>query len=75
MPDFDTVVYNPLKRHNTKKLRFSMYKIDEKYVSFVLVCCTRGRCLIHNFKIYSHGMILNIKLTECPMFLTFVSLM
>ena len=33
MPDFDTVVYNSLKRHYTNNLRYSMYKIDEKYVS------------------------------------------
>ena len=29
---------------------------------------------IHNLKINSHDMILNIKLTGCSMFLTFVSL-
>ena len=34
----------------------------------------RGRYQIHNFKINSHDMILNIILTGCPMFLTFVSL-
>ena len=33
MPNFDTVVYNSLKRHNTNNLSHSMYKIDEKYVS------------------------------------------
>ena len=33
MPNFDTVVYNSLKRHNTNNLSYSMYKIDEKYVS------------------------------------------
>ena len=32
MPDFDTVVYNSLKQHNTNNLSYSMYKIDEKYV-------------------------------------------
>ena len=33
MPNFATVVYNSLKRHNTNNLSHSMYKIDEKYVS------------------------------------------
>ena len=32
MPDFDTVLYNSLKRHNTNNLSHSMYKIDAKYV-------------------------------------------
>ena len=41
MPDFDTVVYNSLKRHNTNNLSYSMYKIDEKYVSCArLLTCT-----------------------------------
>ena len=41
MPDFDTVVYNSLKRHNTNDLSHSMYKKDEKYVSGArLLTCT-----------------------------------
>ena len=41
MPDFDTVVYNSLKIHNTNNLSYSMYKIDEKYVSCArLLTCT-----------------------------------
>ena len=80
MPDFDTVVYNSLKRHNTNNLSYSMYKIDEKIcilcsvVDMYSLVCGAG-IKIHNFKINSHGMILNTKLTGCPMFLTFVSLM
>ena len=40
---------------------------------FPLVCGAGIK--IYNFEINSHDMILNIKLTGCPMFLTFVSLM
>ena len=41
MPDFDTVVYNSLKRHNANNLSHSMYKVDEKYVSCDrLLTCT-----------------------------------
>ena len=41
MPDFDTVVYNSSERHNTNNLSYSMYKIDEKYVSCArLLTCT-----------------------------------
>ena len=41
MPDFYTVVYNSLKRHNTNNLSYSMYKIDEKYVACArLLKCT-----------------------------------
>ena len=80
MPDFDTVVYNSLKRHNTNNLSYSMYKIDEKicilcsFVDMYPLVCGAG-VKIHSFEINSHDMILNIKLTGCPMFLTFASLM
>ena len=37
MPDFDTVIYISLKRHNTNILSKSMYKIDEN-MDIVLVC-------------------------------------
>ena len=41
MSDFDTVVYNSLKRHNTNNLSYSLYKIDEKYVAYAsLLTCT-----------------------------------
>ena len=41
MPDLNTVVYNSLKGHNTNNLSCSMYKIDEKYVSYArLLTCT-----------------------------------
>ena len=33
MTDFDTVVYKSFKRHNTNNLSYSMYKLDEKYIS------------------------------------------
>ena len=57
-----------------------MYKIDEKicilcsFVDMYPLVCGAG-VEIHNFEINSHDMILNIKLTGCPMFLTFASLM
>ena len=41
MPDFDTVVYNYLKRLNINNSSYSMYKIDLKYASCVrLLICT-----------------------------------
>ena len=41
MPDFDTVVYNSLKKHSTNNLSYSMYKIDEKYVYYArMLTCT-----------------------------------
>ena len=41
MPDFDTVVNNSLKRHNTNNLSYSMYEIDENYVHCaLLLTCT-----------------------------------
>ena len=41
MHDFDTVVYTSSKRHNTNNLSYSMYKIDEKYVTCArLLTCT-----------------------------------
>ena len=41
MTDFDTAVYNSLKRHKTNNLSYSTCKIDEKYVSCVrLLTCT-----------------------------------
>ena len=41
MPEFDTVEYNSLKRHNLNNLSYSMYKIDDKYVPCArLLTCT-----------------------------------
>ena len=66
MPDFDTVVYISLKRKNTNHLSYSMFKIDEKnvycarFVDIYPLVCGAG-IKIHNFKINSHDMILNIK--------------
>ena len=37
MPDFDTVVYHSLKRHNINNLSYSRYKIGEN-TYLVLVC-------------------------------------
>ena len=60
-----------------------MYKIDENYVSCArLLTCTPppkvcgAGIKIHNyFEINCHNIFLNIKLTGCPILLTFVSLM
>ena len=66
MLNVDTVAYNSLKRHNTNNLRYLMYRIDEKYVSCARfvdmnpIVCGAG-IKIHNFKINSPDMILNIK--------------
>ena len=41
MPDFDTAVYDSLKKHNINNLSYLMYKIDEKYVFCArLLTCT-----------------------------------
>ena len=41
VPDFDTVIYISLKRHNTNILSLPLYKIVEKYVSCAcLLTCT-----------------------------------
>ena len=37
MPDFDTVMYNSLKRHSTNNLSYITYKIDEN-MYLVLFC-------------------------------------
>ena len=80
MSDFDTAVYNSLKRHNTSNLSYSMYKIDKKicilcsFVRMYPLVCGAGIKIL-NFKINRRDMILNIKITGCPMLLTFVSRM
>ena len=40
MPDFDTIVYNSLKRHYKNNLSYSMFKIAEKYYCARLLTCT-----------------------------------